>query len=166
MRVWLAILGLVLVGCPDEDKNESENQGGAAGRVAVAVADRCRTSCETLAECDGFPLSGCAGDIDCHGWPGEAWREEVANAYLECQRTCPTDPDACSKAAFAAAGTVRAVDTTYAEACEKKRASCSSFQNNICGEETLYEESAVVSARSCLDMPCESVGFCIEKHFK
>jgi hypothetical protein len=127
--------------------------------------DICREDCETFADCQGFPLSGCAGDIYCGGWPSELWRPEVLAAYQACQRSCPADPEACPRAAFAAAGAPRAIDSQYSDACRAKEVECS-LPNNVCGEESLYVESAVANALPCVSQTeCFRIDSCVDQAF-
>jgi hypothetical protein len=134
---------------------------------SVAAPERCRTSCEADAMCQGATTSGCTTVNTCHGWPGKAWRQEVADAYLRCQQGCPKDPSACSAAAIAAAGAARPADTDYADACAMKKSKCAgSFRNDTCGEQTLYEASAVATARACLDQECAMVAGCVDAAFE
>lgn len=88
---------------------------------------------------------------------------EYPNAYSECIKQCPKDAKDCASAAFDAAGAARAVDEAYADACAKKRESCSdTFKNDTCEEAPLYVESAVKSAMACLELPCEQVAACVD----
>jgi hypothetical protein len=176
ISVFLAVaVALVALGCGDNDDSASAGTGGSTGSggtgassgAAGTNADRCRESCEAYAQCEGFPLSGCAGTISCDGWPANNWREEVASAYLQCLKECPNNPEECSDAAFDAAGASRTIDNEYASACEEKRAACTgSFRNDTCGEESLYLESAVESALACLNEPCTMVSNCVDAVFE
>jgi len=157
----------ILSACSGNGGDGTTSAAGGAAGAGDSGASRCLESCQADARCQGFPASGCTGSIACHGWPGDAWRGEVADAYLACLHSCPSDPEACSNAAFDAAGAPRSVDTAYASACESKRASCAgSFPNDACGEQSLYLETAVASAMACLDQPCAMAAACIDAAFE
>lgn len=174
------LLAIVVAGCSTGGSSAEGTVNGQpmAGTSTVtggtgASVDVCREDCETFANCQGFPLSGCAGSISCGGWPSDLWRKEVLTAYQNCQRTCPADPETCIQAAFAAAGDPRAIDSEYSSACAAKTTECErsglvTLDNNTCGDESLYVDSAVAKALACLtdaQPDCIGIGSCVDEAF-
>jgi hypothetical protein len=150
-----------------EGESATAGRGGLDALLSPAPAERCHASCQIVAVCEGYPLSGCDGPTSCDGFPARTWREDVANDFFFCQAQCPKDPETCAKKAFATAKKPRAIDTKYAAACALKESACNgSFKNDTCGEETLYLESIVEAALACLDRPCEIVADCVDAAFQ
>ena len=139
---------------------------GTPGSGLVA----CRDVCEAFARCKGISSSECAAaSTPCGEAPVNLWRDEVASAYIDCAKGCPTDAEECATAAFAAVGDRRAIDDEYSSACFEKRMACAStpvsFRDDLCLQASIYLESVVATALACLDEPCTTVPKCLDVAF-
>lgn len=162
----VAFTSVGLTACPKDKPATTPDAGSDAAAPSDENKDPCLASCETVAHCQGFPLSGCEGEISCSRWPAANWRSEVSSAYLACQKRCPTDLESCNKVAFDVAGPARAIDMQYATACAAKKSACKAARNDVCGGQTLYREATVTEALACFDRSCEEFEACIDALFE